>query len=314
MSIVSHIEFLLMSHDCVIIPGIGAILAHNVPAYFNSKSEKWLAPARVMSFNPELSRTDGLLAQSVARRDNLSMTAASAVVKQQCDALRHKLETERHLEFGAVGALSLSADGRMTFTPGTAGWLSPSTMWLPSLSLSRAKEDTSSFGERIAAEAHRRRRLKNIYRSVSAVACIAVIFALGWIVVEDLNSAALIQTASVAPVETAEKDNDGVFIGAVSDAPADVILSQEPAAEQPAVDEPLQNHDPKYMLIVASLSSEAEARKFISQYKGVSLGVFVNDGRYRIYAASGDSWDEVAAQAYSSEISELFPSSWVCSR
>lgn len=297
-----------MSHDCVIVPGIGALLAHGLEACYNENEAQWFPPARVISFNPELSRTDGLIASSVARRDGISMKAATTVVRKECDAMRRRLETERRLSLGAAGMISLTSDGRMTFTPGDAAWLSPETMWLPALSLANVSKEETAFGRRIAAEAERRRRNTLIRRVASAAACLAVIFLIGWIVAGNIKTSPLVQFASFAPVETEEAD--GVFFGEISDAPADVILAQEP--EQAVEEDMNATPDVKYVLIVASLSSEADAKTFISHYPELKLGIINNEGRYRIYAAGGNSWDTVAAAAYSPEISSRFDSTWVC--
>lgn len=316
MSITSHIEYLLMSHDCVIIPGIGAILAHGMPAYYDKGAEKWYAPTRVTAFNPELSRTDGLLAQSVARRECVSLECAAAIVKEQCDELRNILLSQRRLEIGEVGTLMMDRHGSLSFAPGTTPWLSPKTQWLPVLSLSKAKEEENSFGERIAAEASRRRRWKNVRRAVGSAAAVAVLVALGWIVATNLPFAPTIQTASVTPIEVnGQEAADGVFVGQIPTAPAQVILAAEPASDEPAAANAADEMShPKYMLVVASLSSEQDALKFIAQYPRMQLGLFDSAGRYRVYAASGATWQEAAAAMYNDEIADCFPQAWVCER
>ena len=335
MSIINHIEYLLTCHDCVIVPGIGALIANGMSAYFDNESSRWFPPARVVSFNPDLATTDGLLASSVARRDNITMDAASAIVRRECDALRRRLESERVLSLGDAGQLSLTADGRMVFSPSDVDWLSPATMWLPALSLTNARKDENAVGQRIAAEARRRKRNEMFRRIAGIAACVVILFGLGWIVASNLNSSNMIQPASVVPVNqpAVEKaDEEGTFGGEISEAPAKVILAQEPErpvekVKEKPVAQPAQaaankaataaadnNVDAKYLLIVASMTSEADARRFISQYKGMNLGFVNSAGRYRIYAAAGDSWDKVAAAAKSPEISSHFPSSWVCAR
>lgn len=85
--LIPHIEYLLQSHDCVIIPGLGAVLAHGIPAFYDESRGVWVAPRRAVAFNPELSRTDGLLAASVARRDSLNIESATTVVRNEVDKM-----------------------------------------------------------------------------------------------------------------------------------------------------------------------------------------------------------------------------------
>ena len=48
-----------MAHDCVIVPGLGAVLAHTLPARMDATGEKMLAPVRVFTFNPALNQNVG---------------------------------------------------------------------------------------------------------------------------------------------------------------------------------------------------------------------------------------------------------------
>lgn len=312
MSIINHIEYLLQSHDCVIVPDLGALLAHNVPAYFDEREQCWFPPARVISFNPELRRTDGLLAQSIARRDNTSMNVAAAIVRQECEKLHSELESNHFLSLGDAGSLSKKADGQMIFTPGDVAWLSPQTMWLPSLSLKQAHKEESSVGRRIALEAQRRRRSQRIRRAVSAAACFLVILTLGWIIGGNISNLPSIQFASVAPVGNIDEPQnpEGIFVGEISDKPADVILAQDPRPAEVISDD----IGGRYVLIVGSLSTEEEARRFINQYKDIKLQLLTVDGRFRVYAAASDSWEETAAAAKRPEIASKFESTWVCVR
>lgn len=315
MTLLNHIEYLITTHDCVILPGIGAILAHDVPAYFDDATLRWFPPARVISFNPELSRTDGLLASSVSRRDKVSMNAGAAIVRMECEKMRNVLETNRILSLGAVGTLSLNQQGGMFFNPGNVAWLSPGKMWLPTVALKKIAKEEKPFAERIAAEHRRRIRYECLRRVASIAACFAVLFVLGWIVSNNISMAPSIQFASLFPIES-QTDNlyegDGVFCDSVSDAPAEVILFGEPINEEPLSDI-YEKPSAKYFLIVASLGSEEDVRNFIERYSDLNLGMLKSDGRFRVYAASGNTWDEVAAAANLPEIQSKFTSYWICS-
>lgn len=312
MSIISHIEYLLMTHDCVIVPGIGAILCHGVAAHFDERTQMWLPPTRALSFNPELNHTDGLLAGSISRREGITMNAAAAKVRNECTRLKKQLEKEKFVSFGDAGSLLLNRENKLIYTPGDANWLSPDSMWLPSLSLKEVAKDDSGYGRRIAEEAERRRTRRLYGRVAAAVACIAVVLGLGWIVATNYYPQSFVQIASVAPINNVEiVEDEGFFNGEISDIAPSVILAQEPISmpQEPTASDCSDN---KYILIVASLSSESEANKFLALYPDIKLGVINSEGRYRVYAAKGKTWDEAARAAYSPELSELFPLAWVC--
>ncbi|MDE6465278.1 MAG: SPOR domain-containing protein, partial [Duncaniella sp.] len=55
----SHIEYLLLRHDCVVVPGLGALLVHEVHARFDADSCTFMPPSRSLGFNPAVTHNDG---------------------------------------------------------------------------------------------------------------------------------------------------------------------------------------------------------------------------------------------------------------
>lgn len=314
--LIPHIEYLLLDHDCVIVPGLGAILAHSVAPYYDVENECWTAPARVFSFNPALSRTDGLLAGSVARREGISVEAASAIVKKEAEEMLAVLDNDKHLTLGAVGSLDMDDEGLLSFTPGNALWLSPSCLWLPSINIKPLQR--ASELARIHEDIARKRDLPYFLRRCGQIAaCIAVFVTLGWIAVQNLTYAPEEQFASMWPNVTGEQKST---VKGAENSPVVLILSQAPKDEV-IENIPSENivksqgnvaASKKYFLIVASLASQEEANEFLRQNSDFNLGILAKDGRYRIYAASGNSIEEVTAASKEAGIASRYPNSWVC--
>ena len=59
-----HIEILLLSNDCVIVPNLGGFVAHNIEARYQEQEQLFLPPLRTLGFNPQLTINDSLLVQS----------------------------------------------------------------------------------------------------------------------------------------------------------------------------------------------------------------------------------------------------------
>ena len=59
-----HIEILLLSNDCVIVPDFGGFMAHHVDAHYDEEETIFLPPQRTLGYNPQLKINDSLLAQS----------------------------------------------------------------------------------------------------------------------------------------------------------------------------------------------------------------------------------------------------------
>ena len=104
ISIVEHIEYLMMRHDCVVIPGWGAFIANYSPATRREDSSTLFeCPRRTIGFSTSIVHNDGLLAQSLVRREGLSYDAAMRHINDSVAAFRRQLECGNEVSMGNVG-------------------------------------------------------------------------------------------------------------------------------------------------------------------------------------------------------------------
>ena len=127
-----HIEILLLSNDCVIVPNLGGFMTHHVNARYDLGDGLFLPPLRTLGFNPQLTMNDSLLVQSYIEAYDISYPEALRRVEKEVEELRKHLETEGHYELNDIGVLHLLDDGRMEFEPCEAGILTPSLYGLSS--------------------------------------------------------------------------------------------------------------------------------------------------------------------------------------
>lgn len=73
------------------------------------------------------------------------------------------------------------------------------------------------------------------------------------------------------------------------------------------------NASDRYCLVVASLPSMALAEKFVSENKDANLAILDIDGKYRVYAATGNTINEAIKGKDVAEIGGRFADAWVCS-
>lgn len=291
------------------LPGLGAVLAHGVAASYDGENGVWSVPRRVFSFNPALSRTDGLLAASIARREGISAEAAAAKLGRAVEDARKSLSAGESVSLGDAGSLRMDG-GMMDFTPGAGRLLTPSLAWLPEISVKPLPSAIDEYNKERARE-HGRRLAAALSRVARIAACIAVLVALGWIAVQNLTYAPAEQLASMAPAHSPA----AIEAPAASQAPVVLVLARAPkdeVIENIPASPVVKPHDGAYCLVVASLASEAEAREFVSQYPGMSLGVLNKDGRFRVYAASAATYEEALEASKNPEITSRFSSAWVC--
>lgn len=335
--IIRHIEFLLVTHDCVVIPGFGAVLAHSLPSHFDASSDVLLPPSRTFSFNISLKHDDGLLVSSIARSKTISFESARAIVGGEVDAMHRSLVENGQLALGAIGRLIYNNDV-VSFEPSTAAALSPDYMWLTPLSLI----GVSDMAKRRAIVASSQISFTDyLMRTARVAASVAMLFLLGFVLttpikldnaqyaslgldnfqtqknhLEEASSLVQLPGRSSAPIVLHLKSYDDLSLSVDTAAHAQYIRDYKAKAIADKNNDVLSNNSlrlnpqDKYFLIVASLTTQSDAEEFIANSKFKQLGILVKDGRYRIYAATGSNISEV--QSASESLADSFPSSWIC--
>ena len=120
-----HIEILLLSNDCVIVPDFGGFMAHHVDARYDGRDNMLLPPLRTVGFNPQLKMNDSLLAQSYVEAYDISYPEAIDRLANEVAEIRQRLENEGKYEINNIGTIYLNEDGNYTFEPCEAGILTP---------------------------------------------------------------------------------------------------------------------------------------------------------------------------------------------
>lgn len=120
-----HIEILLLSNDCVIVPDFGGFMAHQVDARYDDRDCMFLPPLRTVGFNPQLKLNDSLLALSYVEAYDISYPEAINRIAEEVAEIRQHLENDGKYEINNIGTLFLNEDGNYTFEPCEAGILTP---------------------------------------------------------------------------------------------------------------------------------------------------------------------------------------------
>ena len=120
-----HITKLLLSNDCVIVPGFGGFMAHHMEARYDAESHLFYPPHRTLGFNPQLTMNDSLLVQSFIEVYDISYPEALTRIEEDVNELKHILDTEGEYEMSGLGTLVINREGKYEFTPCEAGILTP---------------------------------------------------------------------------------------------------------------------------------------------------------------------------------------------
>ena len=120
LRIISHIENLLLSHDCVIVPGIGGFVTHFEEAFFSEDGREIFPPYCSVSFNAHLSDKEdkyGLLTQSYMTAYDINYPKALSLVNEDVAAMREQLRKNMELQISTIGTLQLTLNYSLLFTP-----------------------------------------------------------------------------------------------------------------------------------------------------------------------------------------------------
>jgi cell division septation protein DedD len=130
-----HIEILLLSNDCVIVPDFGGFVAHHVNARYSKIDGMFLPPMRTIGFNPQLKLNDSLLAQSYIEAYDIGFREAMRRIEDETNQLKEQLEEDRCYRLNDIGTLSINGEGNYDFEPCEGGLLTPSLYGLSSFDI-----------------------------------------------------------------------------------------------------------------------------------------------------------------------------------
>ncbi len=120
-----HIELLLRDNDCVILPGFGGFIAHDVPAYYVSEEGLYYPPSRSISFNASITMNDGLLAQSYMKSYQVGYARANYMIDVAMEQLTDTLDEEGSVTLPHIGTLTQDVYQSLRFIPEAVGIASP---------------------------------------------------------------------------------------------------------------------------------------------------------------------------------------------
>lgn len=303
-----HIEYLVYQHDCVVIPGVGAIIAYHIPAYVDSERNCIYPPRRELTFNPQINHADGLLAASVARRERVSFDKATCMVDQSVSDMMTCLDSQKEITFGNIGLLRKNAEGTLEFKTADRNSLSPNLSGLSVLPFSSTQEQSPLpvkfrlIGYSLA------RRFVNVAASIVLLVMLGLMLSTP---VVDSN-AVMASMASLKFGHTEQTDalhSPDIDLNiampdpetAVGIAPERVSVSYNAESDKP------------YYIIVASLPNETKAKEFIASAgsDGDALRILDSGTRCRVYIDRAATLQQALKAREKDNRLDKYPDAWV---
>lgn len=312
-----HLETLLRYHDCVIMPGIGALIASSQPARFDRESARFIAPQRTICFNAAVRNDDGLLASSYCRRLKVSYQEGRSIMLRELASLSASLEADGEVTLGMIGTLTRDAEGHIEFRPRVCPDKASAAIGLDDISIADlmpAATETSTDAAEVTANENEApispRRFNPDYyyipvhkgfAKVAAAVMLFVLVAVGILLPTESTDQPV--KASLLPVKEISlhplDDKDNRAETAIPSAEADSVTATAADA---------------YQLIVASFRNDTEARKFIAACPGHALHLEKTKSMWLVSAAESSNKESLLAKSADTSFKAVFPQSWVWKR
>lgn len=341
--VIRHIEYLVHRHDCVVLPKWGAFIADYQPACYDEQLGLMYPPVRELSFSASVDYNDGLLASSIARKEAVPFVQASRIVEEEVNSMKHQLNLDGEISLGKVGRFIRQDEVSVIFEPAArqsaVGSMGFDTLAIKPL-LNKVKEDAISSGR---IEVPRRGRLSRLgLRAVKAAAAIAVVIGISAVLLrpslfnrhdDDMASIAPVMSQKstqtsmlpalnepktlniLVPVDNAERSVANMNTSAEDEKSGEVASSDivVETGSGDAASGVRMNASDRYCLVIASLPTQELAGKFIMENGSMNLDILSKDGKYRVYAATGNTINEALKGKKLSDIEARFADAWVCS-
>ena len=149
-----HIDFLLRTNDCVILPGFGGFIAHTVPAYYASEEHLYYPPSRNISFNAAITMNDGLLAQSYMKSYQVDYARATYMIDIAIEELRDTLDEKGCVTLPRIGTIKQDIYQAIQFTPEASDISSPKHFGLGSFIIQELSQLQAVVDEKAKQSKH----------------------------------------------------------------------------------------------------------------------------------------------------------------
>ena len=336
-NLIKYTSKLIAQHNCVIIPELGAFLAHSIPASYNAEDGLFMPPHRTMGFNPQITVDDALLLSEYIDEQQFTYEEAGKALRKDVAKLRHELSAKGIVRFGELGTFSMNVTGGISFDPAPNGIDDPynfgfEPIAMPLLSQIDKKDIVI-----------KRRNFKK-YASIAVAAVLTLFFIspigdnayapslkAGFVAVETastvsepVNEAVTINQCEIEPVADTVTENiitKSQTVEPIIEAQPEQVIAVEVAevsmaepviAELPAEEHVIIENENSFHIIVASTPNEEKAQlaiKELSAKMQAEYSVVKGNGRHRIAHSSYSSIDE--ANEALAQVKNTFPDAWV---
>jgi nucleoid DNA-binding protein len=281
MNISKHLSTLIVMHDCVIVPGMGAFLSNYVPSGVDDRTKLFYPPSKEVIFNEKINRNDGMLVSHIADAEGVTYEEALQTVERFCQQSTELLYAGQTVDLEGIGLLKINQYGRIEYisyqqmkpveSMGLVEFSFPKLMERHTVTVKPLYKSTP-----IASVYSKNRTAWRVAASIALVLSLSL-FPLS-------NQYKQIQTTNITPIVS----NQNV---ALPEALPEEAAEPELEVFSESEPEPVQQVLP-YILVAGTFTNQKNANVLVDELKAKghkSEVILLNDGRYRV---SIDSFSE----------------------
>lgn len=340
ISIARHIELLLLDHDCVIVPGLGAFIANQASANYNEYCDyMFLPPYRNIRYNQNLITNDGLLVQSYMNAYDAAYPEALKQLNQDVADVLDELDINGEYLLKGVGTIYKGVNGVITFTQEESGILTPSLYGLYSFSAKSWEEilkekqiketlkqtivipisttgNTQQIGEDSnisTKDTEPKNRTKLIDISVAAVASILLFFLFSYPAFKSVSTTDNTYIASSISIKNVNANNNKAITPINNAKTSNIVIDEENIVEP--VTHTAIDSEKNFVIVLATCVTQKNANELIEKMKkdGYSDVIFDDSGKmnrvtFSSFATFKEANDELTTLRH---LSPYFKEAWV---
>lgn len=296
ISMIEHIEYLMLSNDCVVVPGFGAFIAQYTSSHNCEQNSTFTSPKRSISFNASINHNDGLLANSIAKKASIPYAEALKQIEKSTTICRQALSDGSEVPFGRLGFFISNDEGHIEFIPFHHELANDDFFGLQSFSFPTLAERNAQVAtEETVSETYSEPEInigrrnwfshKAVQIAASIVMLVCLTFALSTPIIIDKPTHQL-ATLNV-PTPTMPKHK---------------VVKAEEISQQKQVEAASEkkeaNSNGRYAIIICSLKKQSQVAQYFQENKDINpANVIKKNGYYMIYFNRGDNYQELVKEA-----------------
>lgn len=296
ISMIEHIEYLMLSNDCVVVPGFGAFIAQYTSSNNCAQNSTFTSPKRSISFNASINHNDGLLANSIAKKALIPYAEALKQIEKSTTICRQALSDGSEVPFGRLGFFISNAEGHIEFIPFHHELANDDFFGLQSFSFpTLAERNAQVANEETVSETYSEPEInigrrnwfshKAVQIAASIVMLVCLTFALSTPIIVDKPTHQL-ATLNV-PTPTMPKHK--------------VVKTEEISLQkqvEAASEKKEANSNGRYAIIICSLKKQSQVAQYFQENKDINpANLIKKNGYYMIYFNRGDNYQELVKEA-----------------